>query len=122
MNVAVYFPSGARVLAEFVYTRAAIERGLMHRPSVPEDTGMLFDMGSVGPHRFWMKNTQVSLDMLYITPDWVVADIARDTTPFDEGLYGVGALSRYVLEVPGGWCARHGVEAGQMVTVVRLPG
>ena len=112
-RVSVYFPSGARVLAEFVYTRAAIERGLMHRPSVPEDTGMLFDMGSVGPHRFWMKNTQVSLDMLYITPDWVVADIARDTTPFDEGLYGVGALSRYVLEVPAAGARGTGSRRGR---------
>ena len=122
MNVLVYFPSGARVFAELVTARPDIERGLMYRQSVPDGTGMLFDMGHVAPHRFWMKNTQVSLDMLYITPDWVVVDIARDTTPFDEGLYGAGVLSRYVLEVPGGWCVRHGVEAGQMVTVVRLPG
>ena len=122
MNVAVFFPSGARVFAELVTARPDIERGLMHRPSVPDGTGMLFDMGSVGPHRFWMKGTLVPLDMVYIAPDGAIVDIARNAVPLDEGLYGAGVLSRYVLEVPGGWCARHGVEAGQMVTVVRLPG
>ncbi len=122
MNVAVSFPSGARVFAELVTARPDIERGLMHRPSVPDGTGMLFDMGSVGPHRFWMKNTLVPLDMVYISPDQTVVDVARNTTPLDQSLYGAGVLSRYVLEVPGGWCTRNGVEAGQMVTVVRLPG
>ena len=122
MNVAVYFPSGARVLAEFAYTWAAIERGLMHRPSVPYGTGMLFDMGHLAVHRFWMKDTLVPLDMVFIAPNWTVVGIVENAMPHDVTLRGVDAPSRYVLEVPGGWCARNGVEAGQMATVVRLPG
>jgi uncharacterized protein len=121
-HVSVFFPSGARVFAELVTSRTDIERGLMHRPVVPNGTGMLFDMGVVGPHRFWMADTLVSLDMLYIALDQVVVDIARNTRPLDRGLYGAGVMSRYVLEVPGGWCARNGVTVGQRVTVVRLPG
>ena len=119
-HVSVYFPSGARVFAELVTSRTDIERGLMHRQHVPDGTGMLFDMGHVAPHRFWMKGTLVPLDMVYIAPDGAIVDIARNAVPLDEGLYGAGVLSRYVLEVPGGWCTRNGVEAGQMVTV--LPG
>ena len=103
-HVAVYFPSGARVFAELVTSRTDIERGLMHQPHVPDGTGMLFDMGHVAPHRFWMKDTLVPLDMVFISPAWVVVGIV------------------YVLEVPGGWSTRNWVAPGQMVTVVRLPG
>jgi uncharacterized protein len=110
------------VIAEFVFRRTDIERGLMHRPVVPDGTGMLFDMGHVAVHRFWMKDTQVPLDMVFISPAWVVAGIVHRTVPYDITLRGVDALSRYVLEVPGGWSTRNGVAPGQMVTVVRLPG
>ena len=122
LNVAVYFPSGARVLAEVVTTRADIERGLMHRPSVPDGTCMLCDMGHVAPHRFWMKDTQVPLDMVFIGQDWVVVGIVYRAVPFDITFRGVSSASRYVLEVPSGWSTRNGVAPGQMATVVRLPG
>ena len=121
LNVAVYFPSGVRVLAEFAYTWAVIERGLMYRWSVPDGTGMLFDMGHLAVHRFWMKDTLVPLDMVFIAPNWVVVGIVPNTVPHDVTLRGVDALSRYVLEVPGGWCARNGVDRGQIVTVALLP-
>lgn len=121
-HVAVYFPSGARVFAELVTSRTDIERGLMHQPHVPDGTGMLFDMGHVAPHRFWMKDTLVPLDMVFISPAWVVVGIVYRAVPHDITLRGVSAASRYVLEVPGGWSTRNWVAPGQMVTVVRLPG
>lgn len=123
MNVAVYFPSGARVLAELVTDRRAIERGLSRRSSVPDGTGMLFDMGSLYAHRFWMADTWVPLDMVFIEPRYRhVVGVVADAQPLDPTLVGVPAPSRYVLEVPGGWCARNGVSVGQRATVVRLPG
>jgi uncharacterized protein len=115
VNVAVYFPSGARVLAELVTTRPDIERGLMFRPSVPDGTGMLFDMGRVAVHRFWMANTLVSLDMIFIAPGGRIVGIVERAVPQDTALRGVDVPSRYVLEVPGGWSARNGVEAWQRV-------
>jgi uncharacterized protein len=122
LNVAVYFPTGARVLAEVVSRPEEIYRGLMYRQVVSEGTGMLFDMGSVAQHRFWMKDTLVPLDMLFLDPGMTVVGIVESATPYDHTLRGVKAPSRYVLEVPGGWCARHGVRTGQRVEVVRLPG
>jgi len=122
LNVLVYFYSGARVLAELVTTRPDIERGLMYRQRVSAGTGMLFDMGHYAPHRFWMKDTLVPLDMVFIGLRGQVVGIVENAVPLDEQLYGMRTPSRYVLEVPGGWCARNGVVAGQRVTVVRVPG
>jgi uncharacterized protein len=122
LNVLVYFPSGARVLAELVTTRPDIERGLMYRQRVSDGTGMLFDMGHVAVHKFWMVGTAVSLDMVFIGVVGQIVGIVENTVPYDPTLRGVDATSRYVLEVPGGWCARNGVVAGQRVTVVRVPG
>ncbi len=123
MNVSVSFPSGARVLAELVTTRQDIERGLGRRSSVPDGTGMLFDMGRLFAHRFWMADTWVPLDMVFIEPKYrLVVGIVADAHPMDPTLVGVEAPSRYVLEVPGGWCARNGVAVGQRVSVVRTPG
>ena len=88
-HVAVYFPSGARVFAELVTSRTDIERGLMHQPHVPDGTGMLFDMGHVAPHRFWMKDTLVPLDMVFISPRGVVVGIVYRAVPHDITLRGV---------------------------------
>jgi uncharacterized protein len=118
-RVAVYFPSGARVLAELATSRPDIERGLMYRRVVPDGTGMLFDMGRLYAHRFWMKDTWVPLDMVFI--ERFVVGIVPSAQPMDPTLVGVSAPSRYVLEVPGGWSARNGVKVGQLVEVVRLP-
>jgi uncharacterized membrane protein (UPF0127 family) len=69
-----------------------------------------------------MKDTLVPLDMVFIGLRGQVVGIVENAVPLDEQLYGVRTPSRYVLEVPGGWCARNGVVAGQRVTVVRVPG
>jgi uncharacterized protein len=94
----------------------------MHRPTVPDGTGMFFVMGSKAVHRFWMKDTLVPLDMIFIDAEWRVVGIVENAVPHDETLRGVDAVSRYVLEVPGGWSERRGVAVGQRVEVVRLPG
>jgi len=112
----VYFPSGAQRAVEVAREPADIRRGLAGRPRV--DGGMLFDMGRVAEHRFWMKDTLVALDMIFINASWIVVGVVEQATPGDETRRGVGAPSRYVLEVPGGWARRHGVAAGQRVTVV----
>lgn len=122
LNVSVFFPSGARVLAELVTEPEDIRRGLMHRPVVLDGTGMLFDMGRTAPHRFWMKDTLVPLDMVFIDREWAIVGIVEGAIPHDVMLRGVAAPSRYVLEVPGGWCARNDVAVGQGVAVVRTPG
>jgi uncharacterized protein len=109
----VTFPGvGAAVIAEIAQN---IPRGLMGRPSMPENYGMLFDMIASGNHAFYMKNVLIPLDLIFISQDHVVVGIIRNATPFDETLRAVGVPSRYVLEVNGGWAARHGVTVGQRV-------
>jgi uncharacterized protein len=111
--VIVYFPSGASVLVELATTPDQIRRGLMHRPTVPDGTGMLFDMRRTATYRFWMKNVLVPLDMVFLTEAGVVVGICSNIPAHDVTPHGVQAPSRYVLEVPGGWCARNGVTIDQ---------
>ena len=78
-------------------------------------------MGSVARHRFWMRDTWVGLDMIFLDPEGVVVGIVERAAPRDPSLRGVDAPSRYVLEVAAGWSARHGVAVGQRAQVVTLP-
>ena len=120
-RVAVYFPSGAQVFAEYATRAEEILRGLSRRAEVPDGTGMLFDMGTVALHRFWMRDTWVGLDMIFLDPAWTVVGVVAGAAPGDPALLGVATPSRYVLEVPAGWVARNGVAVGQRAQVVRLP-
>jgi len=120
-DVAVYFPSGAQVRAELADRADTILRGLSGRAEVPDGTGMLFDMGSVALHRFWMRDTLVGLDMVFLDPEGLVVGIVADAAPLTSDLRGVLAPSRYVLEVPAGWCARSGVAPRQRAVFVSPP-
>jgi hypothetical protein len=93
-------------------------RGLMYRKSLPDGHGMLFVFDEDDDHEFWMKNTVISLDMLFIARDGRLVGVRADATPLSTATIGVGAPSRFVLEVPGGWAARHGVAAGAHVELV----
>lgn len=90
-------------------------RGLMYRTELPEGAGMLFVMGGRSVHRFWMKNTCLPLDMLFIDDDGLIVGIEENVPTMNTHNYQVGCPSRYVLEVNAGWCKRHRVEPGQHV-------
>ena len=105
----------AVVSVEVVQSRAAIERGLMYREHLGADDGMLFLMGEDEDHSFWMENTLIPLDMIFIARDMKVVGVVEKATPRTTKLRSVGAPSRYVLEVNGGWAAAHGIDAGATV-------
>ena len=90
-------------------------RGLMYRNSLAEDSGMLFIFDQDANQSFWMKNTLIPLDMLFIARDGTVVGIHANATPLSTANITVGKPSRYVLEVPGGWAERHGIAAGARV-------
>ncbi len=98
------------------------QRGLMYRTSLPEDEGMLFIFAERRVHRFWMKNTCISLDMLFIDHDGLIVGIEENVPTMNERTYQVGCPSQYVLEVNAGWARRHGVRAGQWVTFEGVSG
>jgi len=113
---AIRGPGGAvEVSLEVAATPAERERGLMYRSSLAEGRGMLFVFDEDGNHTFWMRNTLIPLDMLFIARDGTVVGIHANATPLSTANISVGKPSRYVLEVPGGWAARHGIAAGAQV-------
>ncbi len=124
-RVVVETAAGGRhaVTVELALTGAEQERGLMFRRALAEDAGMLFVFHEAAPRTFWMKNTLIPLDMLFIDDAGVVAGIVRDAEPLTLTPRGPGpgVDARFVLEVPGGWAARHGVEPGARVRLENVP-
>lgn len=102
----------AVVNVEVVATEAQIHRGLMFRQHLPPDAGMLFVMPVAKDWTFWMRNTLIPLDMIFVGEDMRVAGVVERAEPKTDTLRSVGAVSRYVLEVNGGWAQAHGVGRG----------
>jgi uncharacterized membrane protein (UPF0127 family) len=109
--------SGVAVDAELVRSERDAARGLMYRKSLGEDRAMLFDLGIRDDHKFWMHNTCIPLDLLYIDEDGLIVGIVENAPTLDDQSRGVGCPSRWVLEVNAGWSRRHGVKAGQRVNL-----
>jgi len=100
---------------EVADTPATQERGLMFRKSLAADRGMLFDFGSEQPVSFWMKNTLIPLDMLFIGADGRIVSIARNATPRSETPIASAGPVRDVLELRGGRAAEIGAAPGDRV-------
>jgi uncharacterized protein len=90
-------------------------RGLMFRKELPEGRGMLFDFVHDQPVSFWMHNTYISLDMIFITGDGRVLRVAENTEPMSDRLIPSGGPIRAVLEVIGGTARKLGIEPGDRV-------
>ena len=112
--------AGQHFSVEIADTDAAREHGLMDRTQMPADHGMLFLMGEVDDHHFWMRNTLIPLDIVFIASDLTIAGIVADAKPLDLTSRGVDKPSLYVLEVNGGWMAAHGIGAGAKVTFANV--
>jgi len=95
------------------------QRGLMYRKELAEDRGMIFVFEDESPHAFWMKDTLIPLDMIFIDGQQRVSGIVTRAQPLSLERR-MGGVSRYVLEVAGGWAARHGVRAGDRVRIEGL--
>jgi len=113
-RVTLESPSGRStpVDVEVARTPAEQERGLMFRERLAPGTGMLFVFPASQDHVFWMRNTLVSLDMIFVDEKGVVVGVVERAEPLSEAGRSVGMPSRYVLEVPGGFAAEHGVRPG----------
>jgi len=109
------------VAVEVVSTEAKIERGLMFRQHLPPDDGMLFLLGVEKDWTFWMRNTLIPLDMIFIRSDMTIAGIVENAEPKTDTLRSVGEISRFVLEVNGGWTRAHGVVKNAKVRFENLP-
>jgi uncharacterized protein len=90
-------------------------RGLMFRKELPEGRGMLFDFEHDQPVAFWMHNTYISLDMIFIRGDGRILRIAEDTEPMSDRLVPSGGPVRAVLEVIAGTARKLGIAPGDRV-------
>lgn len=93
------------------------EKGLMFRQSMALNEGMLFVFDRDAPVAFWMKNTLISLDMLFIRADGTIATIHERAKPHDETSIPSRAIVRYVLEINGGLARMLGIRPGDKVTL-----
>ena len=87
----------------------------MFRRELPEGTGMLFDFHREQDVSFWMKNTYIPLDMIFIRADGRILRIAENTEPLSERLIPSGGPIRAVLEVIGGTAQKLGIAPGDRV-------
>lgn len=93
------------------------QRGLMYRKAMPQDHGMIFWFAEKSDHSFWMHNTCIPLDMLYLDDDGLVVGIEENTPTMSDDTFDVGCESRYVLEVNAGFTQAHGIAPGQRVKI-----
>ena len=103
------------VEVEIVSTDTQIQRGLMFREHLPPDQGMLFLMKEEKNWPFWMRNTLIPLDMIFIKQDMTIAGIVENAEPRTDTQREVGKPSLYVLEVNGGFSAAHKITEGTKV-------
>ena len=108
--------SGAHTYqVEIAKTEDEHAKGLMYRRFMPADRGMLFEFDVDEPVSFWMKNTYIALDMVFIAPDGAVTHIAENAEPLSEALVPSGGPCVGVLELNGGAAAKIGLKVGDKV-------
>jgi uncharacterized membrane protein (UPF0127 family) len=100
------------VKVEIARTEAEQSRGLMFRTDLPRDRGMLFIFEAPDEHAFWMRNTLIPLDMIFLGEDRAAVGIVANAAPRTDTLRSVHKPSKYVLEVGAGEAALHGVVPG----------
>jgi uncharacterized membrane protein (UPF0127 family) len=101
---------------EVARTASQQETGLMNRHGLAPDAGMLFPFDPPRPASFWMRNTLIPLDMIFIRPDGSIARIAANTVPMSETPVAVPEPMTAVLEIGGGRAAQLGIKEGDRVS------
>ncbi len=100
---------------ELAVTPAQEEQGLMYREHLDPDSGMLFVFSDTEPRAFWMKNTLIPLDMLFIAADGHIVDIHERAVPLSEDIIPSRTPARAVLELNGGTASRLSIRVGDLV-------
>jgi hypothetical protein len=114
-------PSGAVYRLELARTPEEQAQGLMFRESLPDRAGMLFLFDAAGDHHFWMKNTMIPLDMIWMDESGKVLYVSANTPPCKADpcpTYGPNAPARQVLEIAGGMAAKESVTVGSTLKLL----
>jgi uncharacterized membrane protein (UPF0127 family) len=108
--------SGVQVFSvEMATTAEEKETGLMYRKELADGKGMLFDFSPEQQISMWMKNTYISLDMIFIRADGRILRIAENTEPMSTKIISSGGLAKGVLEVIAGTAQKYGIRPGDRV-------
>jgi uncharacterized membrane protein (UPF0127 family) len=108
--------SGVQVFSvEMATTEEEKMTGLMYRKELPDGKGMLFDFSPEQQVSMWMKNTYISLDMIFIRADGRILRIAENTEPLSTKIIPSGGLAKGVLEVSAGTAQKYGIKPGDRV-------
>ena len=117
-QVVLTITSGAkehRFTVEVATTPEEQAMGLMHRSALAPDRGMIFPFPAPRQASFWMRNTLIPLDMIFVRADGTIANIEANTVPYSEQpVYSDGPVAA-VLELAGGRSAELGIKAGDKV-------
>jgi uncharacterized membrane protein (UPF0127 family) len=112
----------AQLRIEIAETPDELQYGMMYRKTVPDTTGMLFVMPQEDFQSFWMKNTYVSLDIIYLTATGEVVSIQKNAQPLSEKSLPSEGPALYILEVAGGYTDAIGLQPGDRFTANTLNG
>lgn len=104
---------------EFAETDYEIQTGLMYRDKMEKNQGMLFVFKQEAPHSFYMKNTLIPLDLLFIRSDSTIARIAKDALPMDESSIPSGEPVQFVLEIKAGRSEAWGLNTGDRISALK---
>jgi uncharacterized membrane protein (UPF0127 family) len=99
-------------VVEIVTSPADVQKGLMFRKSLALDHGMLFAFPNEAPRTFWMKNTLISLDMIFMNSDKIVVGVIANAKPLSLDTLSIAKPARYVLEINAGLAKQRGIEVG----------
>ena len=105
-----------KFIVEVARTPEEQARGLMERQSLAPDRGMIFTYATPQPVAFWMKNTLIPLDMIFVAPGGRILRIEENTVPLSLDPVGSGEAVEAVLELAGGRSAELGIAAGDKVS------
>jgi uncharacterized membrane protein (UPF0127 family) len=111
-------PGSPSVKVEVARSPTVRSRGLMFRRSMPDDAGMIFVWEEDEPRTFWMHNTCIPLDMLFIDHEGYIVGILEQVPTMNDMSRRNPCPARQVLEVNAGYCRRHGIRAGQQIDIV----
>jgi uncharacterized membrane protein (UPF0127 family) len=117
----IEMPSGAVYGVEVARSPDEQAQGLMYRESLPDRMGMIFPFSDAAVHKFWMKNTMIPLDMIWLDSSGKVLFVSADTPPCRADpcpSYGPDAPASSVLEIAGGTAAKEGVEVGSILKIL----
>lgn len=104
-----------KIEIEAAVTPAERSQGLMYRSEMEEDKGMLFLFEKMDWQSFWMKNTLMPLDIMFIDDKGVINTIHKNTVPYSEKSLPSKQRSQFVVEVVGGFSDKHGIKEGDLI-------